>query len=338
MSSLSSSLAYGHSRLLFITVLSITSLLTGCGGHDKSSTQVAAQVGTDEITIGQVNSVFTKMQAIPGKNATQVKHEVLDNLIDQQIAVQQAIDKKLDRDPAVMMAIDESKRAILSRAYIDKIRAAIPAPTAGEVSKYYADHPEIFAQRRIFNLRELDIAVKPGLADVLREQISKGMTLEAIADDLKSKNIPFNATASTHAPEETAFEILSKISVLKDGQMSLVETSNALSILQVVSSKPAPVDEKTVTASIQQYLSNARSKEEIAKQLKSLKSSTKIEYFGEFLASANTKTGVDKKSDPAKVSSETPGKMTEQPQSTDSSTVTATASAPDVTKLMSGLK
>lgn len=333
MSSLSSSLAYGRSRLLFITVMSVASFLTGCGESNKSSTQVAAQVGADEITIGQVNSVFSKLQAIPGKNATEVKHEVLDNLIDQQLAVQQAIDKKLDRDPAVMQAIEESKRAILSRAYIDKIRAGIPAPTTAEISKYYADHPDIFSQRRIYNLRELDIAAKPGLADALRDQITKGLALEAIAADLKSKNIPFNATASTHAPEETAFEILSKISVLKDGQMTLIETKNALSILQVVSTKPAPVDEKTVTASIQQYLSNTRSKEEIAKQFKSLKNSTKIEYVGEFLASADTKT------DAAKVSAETSNKVKEQSHSPDSSKVTVQSpAAPDVTKLMSGLK
>ncbi len=330
MSSLSSSLAYGRSRLLFITATSVVLILAGCG-ENNNSTQVAAKVGPDEITIGQVNNVFTKLQAIPGKNATEVKHEVLDNLIDQQLAMQQAIDKKLDRDPAVMQAIEESKRAILSRAYIDKLRSSIPTPTAGEISKYYADHPDIFAQRRIYNLRELDIAVKPGLADVLRDQIAKGLTLEAIAADLKSKNIPFSATASTHAPEETAFEILSKISVLKDGQMTLIETKNALSILQVASTKPAPVDEKTVTASIQQYLNNTRSKEEITKQLKSLRSSTKIEYLGEFLASADTKT------DAAKVSAETSDKVTEQPHSPDSSKVTAQSPSPDVKKIMSGL-
>ena len=128
----------------------------------------------------------------------------------------------------------------MSRAYIDKIRAAVPAPSSAEVSKYYADHPDIFAQRRIYNLRELDIAIKPGLGMLSRDQIAEGMTLEAIAADLKSKNIPFTASASTHAPEETAFDILSKISVLKDGQMTLIETKAALSILQVVTSPSLP--------------------------------------------------------------------------------------------------
>ncbi len=275
-----------HSRLLLIATLSVLSLLAGCGEGKKPATQVAAKVDKDEITIGQVNNVFAKMQAVPGKTATQVKHEVLDNLIEQQLAMRQAISKKLDRDPAVMLAVEEAKRNILASAYMDKIRASVAKVTAEEASKYYAAHPELFAQRRIFNLRELDIAVQPGLVDSLRDQMAKGSTLEAIANGLKSKSIPFSGNASTHAAEETPFEILSKISVLKDGQMTLIEGKNALTILQVVATQSAPVDEKTATPSILQYLSNNKTKEEIVKELSSLKKVAKIEYFGEFLPSA----------------------------------------------------
>ena len=195
-----------------------------------------------------------------------------------------------------------------------------------------ADHPEIFAQRRIYNLRELDVMVKPGLADAMRDQIAKGMTFDSIAADLKGKNIPFNATSSTHAPEDTAFEVLSRISVLKDGQMTLIDTNNALSILQVVSTKPAPADEKTVTPYIQQYLSNTRSKEEIVKQLKSLKGATKIEYFGEFLANSSANT------EATKASETNSAKPQDQQHPSDSANTASQSSSPDVTKLMSGLK
>ena len=70
MSSLISFLVCGRSHLLFITVMSVASILTGCGENNKSSTQVAAQVGADEITIGQVNRVFAKMQAMWKKSNT----------------------------------------------------------------------------------------------------------------------------------------------------------------------------------------------------------------------------------------------------------------------------
>lgn len=311
MNSSSTFLIYRRSCLLGVVALSIGVALTGCGEQKKPATQVAAKVGADEITISQVNSVFAKMQAIPGKTAAQAKREVLDNLIDQQLAVRQAMDKKLDRDPVVMQAIEEAKHGILARAYLDKIRTAIPAPSAEEVSKYYAAHPELFAQRRVFNMRELDIAIQPGLADVLREQIAKGTAMETIAADLKSKNIPFSGNASTHAAEETPFEVLSKINELKDGQETLIEGKNSLTVLQVVASKVVPVDEKTASAFIQQYLSNSRSGEEIAKDFKSIKEHTKIEYFGEFLAGADATTKVDH------AAVEAPSKVAEQPHATD---------------------
>lgn len=315
MSSSSTSLTYGHARFMMMAFISLAAVLSGCGEQKKSATQVAARVGADEITIGQVNGIFAKMQAIPGKTAAQVKHEVLDSLIDQQLVMRQAIDKKIDRDPAVMQAIEEAKRSILVRAYTDKIRAAIPEPSAAEIGKYYAGHPELFAQRRIFNLNELNIAAQPGLIDSLRDRIGKGATMEALVAELKSKNIPFSGNASAHAAEETPFEILSRINVLKDGEMTLIEGKSALTILQLVASKSVPVDEKTASASIKQYLSNNRSNEEIAKELKSLKTGAKIEFFGEFVAGA----------DAAEVPPVT-GKMPEA------------SPAPDVAKAVSALK
>ncbi len=321
MSTSNTAQIYCRSRLLCMAALAIVPLLSGCGESKKSATQVAAKVDKDEITIGQVNNVFAKMQEIPGKTATQVKHEVLDNLIDQQLAMRQAISTKLDRDPAVMQAIEEAKRNILASAYLDKIRASAAKVTPEEISKYYASHPELFAQRRIFNLRELNIAAQPGLAASLRDQIAKGASLEAIASGLKNKSIPFNGNASTHSAEETPFEILSKIGGLKNGEMTLIEGPAALAILQVVASQAAPVDEKTVSASIQQYLGNTRVKEEIAKELSSLKKIAKIEYFGEFVPGAEPVADAK----PVIAASESEKKQ-------------ESATAPDVAKAISSLK
>ena len=309
-----------HVGLLFIALLSATAFLAGCGEHKKSATQVAAKVDKDEITIGQVNAMLGKMQVTPGKTEAQVKHDVLENLIDQQLAMRQAISKKLDRDPVVMQAIEDTKRAILASAYMDRVRSAIATVTPEDISKYYAAHPELFAQRRIFNLRELDVAVQPGVADTLRDQVAKGVALEAIAAGLKGKNIPFTGNASRHAAEETPTEILAKISTLKDGQMTLFEGKGALTILQVVATQAAPVDEKTASASIKQFLANSRSNEEIAKELKSLRGVAKVEYLGDFSADAAAHA---EKDSPKAATSNTPAEQSR---------------APDVAKAVSDLK
>jgi EpsD family peptidyl-prolyl cis-trans isomerase len=310
-----------RSRLLFVTALSVISLLAACGEGKKPATQVAAKVDKDEITIGQVNAMLAKIQVAPGKTEAQVKHEVLDNLIDQQLAMRQAITKKLDRDPVVMQAIEDTKRAILAGAYIDRVRSTIASVTSEEISKYYAAHPELFAQRRIFNLRELDVAVQPGVADSLRDQVAKGVALETITAGLKSKNITFTGNTSRHAAEETPTEILAKISTLKDGQMTLFEGKGALTILQVIATQSAPVDEKTASASIKQFLANGRSNEEISKELKSLRNVAKVEYLGDF--ASNSVAHVEDKSN-SKADS--------------ASTSTAQARVPDVGKAVSDLK
>jgi EpsD family peptidyl-prolyl cis-trans isomerase len=322
MSSTSTSPIFRCPRLLvWIAGLSIIAVLGGCGEQKKAATQVAAKVGADDITVNQVNNILAKMQPVPGKSPDQVKHEVLENLIDQQLAIQQAIDKKLDREPAVMEAMEEAKRDILARAYMDRIRSATPVPSTEEISKYYAEHPELFANRHVFNLRELGVPAQAGLADSLRDQINKGVTLEAIAASLKSKNIALSVKTSTHAAEEMPFEILSKVSALKDGQMTLIEGKNAISILQVVSSQSAPVDETAASAPIRQYLLNKRSNEEIMKELKSLRQSAKIEYLGDFVATAAATPAATEH-----VAADTSSKVTEHP------------SAPDVAKGVANLK
>jgi EpsD family peptidyl-prolyl cis-trans isomerase len=57
---------------------------------------------------------------ISGATPEQVKalsREVLEKLIDQQLAIDQATEKKLDRSPAVVADIEASRRDILARAH-----------------------------------------------------------------------------------------------------------------------------------------------------------------------------------------------------------------------------
>jgi hypothetical protein len=54
----------------------------------------------------------------------------------------------------------------------------------------------------------------------------------------------------------------------------------------VVATQAAPVDEKTASASIKQFLANGRSSEEITKELKSLRNVAKVEYLGDFAIDA----------------------------------------------------
>ncbi len=69
-------------------------LSSGCSRKDhqaKTATQVAAKVNADEITVSQVNYGLSRARNIPPDSVAMAKREILAQLINQDLAKQQAI-------------------------------------------------------------------------------------------------------------------------------------------------------------------------------------------------------------------------------------------------------
>jgi len=282
--------------LLKITSLALTAtLLAGCGDKEdsdkkgegeKAATQVAARVNAEEITVHQINNVLSRNRNIPPEAATQAKYEILDRLIEQQLAKQQAIEQKLDRKPNVVQAIEAARSEILARAYLDTIVAKQPKPTQDEVKKYFVDNPELFSQRRIFNLEELVIEKQENLAEKLGPQVAKARSMQEIANWLREQNIRFAPNSGVRAAEALPLNILPKMQTMKDGEMRMMEVDNRLYVFRLAASRSAPVTEAAATPRIQQYLFNRGSGDAVTAEIKRLKSAGNIEYVGEFSGGA----------------------------------------------------
>ncbi len=260
--------------------------LVACGDKDgkKVATQVAAKVGSEEISVHQINQVLSRANT-NGASPEAVQamgKEVLEKLIDQQLAVDQATENKLHRSPEVVAQIEAARRDILARAYIQQVSAGIAKPTAEEAKKYFAEHPQLFSERRIFNVQEIVVPNAPGVADLLKSQVASGKSLEEIASALKGKDIQFNGGSATRSAEQIPLDVLPKIHALKDGQATVLEAPQAVTVVRVVSSQAASVSEAAALPRIEQFLTNQRAGEAVAANIKQLRSTTKITYMGEF--------------------------------------------------------
>lgn len=276
-------------RRLVAPMIIAVALTSGCnrgGETQKPATQVAAKVNSTEITVSQVNNVLNRMPNVAPENSERVKREILDKLIDAELAKEEAVAKKLDRSPAVVQQIEAAKTELLARAYVEQFASQQPKPTAEEIKKYYADHPEFFTQRRVFNVEEIAMPGKPGLPEKLRDQIAKTRSMAAIAAWLKSEGVQFNANSGVRFSEQIPGEYQKQIQTMKDGEIRLIQNGPALLVVHVVASKAAPVDEAQAAPRIQQYLFAERSKVALSADMKQLKEKAKIEYIGEFAASA----------------------------------------------------
>ena len=286
---------YPHPRLtaLCLALALGTVALSGCGKKADASTatQVAAKVGSEEISIHQINQLLGRVN--PGDTSPEavqlMSRQVLENLIDQQLAIDQATELKLHRSPEVVAQIEAAKRDILARAYLQQLTGNLPKPGVDAQKKYYADNPALFAARRVFNLQE--IVAKPGdeTTALLKSMGDAGRPVEEIAAALKAKNIPFSGGNVSRSSDQLPLEILPLVSGLKDGQNFSYTTAQSANLIHVVSSQAAPVSEEQALPRIEKFLANKQASEAVAANLKILREKTKITYMGDF-AQAPTQT------------------------------------------------
>lgn len=260
--------------------------LAGCGKSDdkKVATQVAAKVGSEEISVHQINQVLSRANTAGAspEAAKAMGREVLEKLIDQQLAVDQATEAKLQRSPEVVSQIESARREILARAYLQQLASTLPKPTPEEVKKYFVEHPQLFSERRVFNVQEIVVPANAGVTEQLRGFASGSKPIEEVAAFLKSKDIKFGGGSAQRPAEQIPLELLAKIHGLKDGQSTVIETPQAVTLLRVASSQQAPVPEAAALPRIEQFLSNQRAGVAVAAKLKELRAATTITYMGEF--------------------------------------------------------
>jgi EpsD family peptidyl-prolyl cis-trans isomerase len=260
--------------------------LTACDREEgkEAPTQIAAKVGADEISMHQVNQVLSHTNTT-GATPEQVRalsRDVLEKLIDQQLAIEQAKQRKLHRAPEVVADIEAASREILARAYLQQMVADIPKPTADETHAYYLEHPKLFAERRIFNVQEVLAPADAGTLEQMRSMAAANKTVDDVAAWLKAKDIRFSGGNVMRPAEQMPLDALDKVYALKPGQSLVLDSAQGVTFLRLIGSQAAPVSEDAASQPIQRYLANQRSGDAINAAMAQLRSATKITYLGEF--------------------------------------------------------
>ncbi len=284
-------------------IMALTLLVSGCNGKDAQTltTQVAAKVGSEEISIHQINQVLSRStMAISAPQSVQaLRADVLEKLIDQQLVVEQAIEARLHRSPEVLAQIDAARREVLARAYVQQLTNTIPKPAIEESRKYFRDHPQLFSERRVFSLQEIQLTPDSGVAEQVREQLAGGKSMGDVAAWLKAHDIPFGSGAVTRAAEQIPLDLLARLQAFKDGQSAIVETPRGVTVLRITSSQAAPVTEEAALPRIEQFLMNQRGAEALGQTMKRLRAKATVIYSGDFAKAAPPTAAASDQATPA---------------------------------------
>ncbi|HVY79737.1 MAG TPA: EpsD family peptidyl-prolyl cis-trans isomerase [Steroidobacteraceae bacterium] len=263
----------------------VASLLTACaGGKSGQTSQVVAKVDDSEITVSQLSEALAARGGQPV--SPEVTREAVDSLIDEQLLVKAALDNKLDRDPAVVQALEHMRRQVLARAYLERLVFPRDTISAAEQIEYYKQHPALFEKRKVFQVMVYTVNA-PEIPAAVRTELSSAHTVDDVAKVLTAHNLPYESQSLTRAAEQLPLADLPKFEVAKVGDVVALQGSmGRVPLMLITAIQDAPISVDRAQPIIQQYLVNTRNARAVQDHLKQARATAKIAYFDNVTAAA----------------------------------------------------
>jgi len=235
--------------ILFIGIL----LVTACKkGEEKKEGKILAKVGKSTLTMEDF------LQQIPPQMLMQTTAEnrqaILDNWIANEIIYKDALKKGLLNDPEIKERLEQIKKQLLTRAYIQEILEEVQFVSDIEARGYFEQHKDEFNSVR--EVSHMSFNSKAQAEEVL-SQLKKGASFYQLAktNSTDPETAPNGGrlgsfrkgelTSSYPLFEEVMFELK------KPGEISdVVQTEFNYDIIKLHSIKKSPVEYEDVAQSI----------------------------------------------------------------------------------------
>lgn len=265
-------------RLACAVAVLIAASLAACGNkHEAKPGQALASVNGAEITVLQLNDELARAN-VPAAQQEQARKRVLEALIDRQLLEAEAAKEKMDRDPKIMQSIERAKSTIVAQAYLQKRIGAPARPSHAEVEQYYNQNPQFFANRKVFDMRQLVLATAD-VSDAVKAAIDSSKSLDDVATWLQEHKVKFARGQLARSTQELPPELSSKLLGMNKGQLFIIREGDRSMLLSINEIKDAPVALEQATPQIEQFLMNKKNKDAAEAEIKRLRAAAKIDYL-----------------------------------------------------------
>jgi len=210
------------------------------------------------------------------KNTDQRKL-VMEELIRQQLLVQEAINRGLDKNKDIIMAVEEFRRTLLVRELATQLTQGITA-TAEEAKEYYDENRTEFIVSGEWHLREIMVDTKDEAKEILIELLKGAdfaeMAMARSQSDTAAKGGDLGFITEFPFPQmETA------VLTLEDGGVSsVIEGPKGFYIVKLDEKKGGEIQEyEDIKEDIIAGLTLLKQQQAILQQLDTLQQTTEIE-------------------------------------------------------------
>lgn len=186
-------------------------LLAGCGKKggegELEKGQVVATVDGKDITVHELNAELQGAQIpanISAEQRKQLEQAALQQVVNRRILSDIARERGLDKTPMFLLQERRAEEQILVQMLQRQMSSAVKAPTQTEISTFIAQNPDMFAERKIFGVDQIQFEAPKDPAVLKKYEPLKTMAeVEAMlkADGLQYKRAPATLDVATANPE-----------------------------------------------------------------------------------------------------------------------------------------
>jgi EpsD family peptidyl-prolyl cis-trans isomerase len=231
-------------RLMISTSIVACALALGaCGKKDSTAEslekgQVVATVDGKDVTIHQLNAELAGMALPAGEKRKQIEVGALQALVSRTILADVARERGIDKSPTYILQQQRANESLLVQMLQRDIASKIPQPTRDEATKFMNDNPNLFAQRKIYSLDQIEFQMPDDVNKL------KGYEPLKTMEEVEARTIEDGLEHRRHTAELDSVganpELITQIAKLPPGEIFIVPGNGAIVASKITNTRTEP--------------------------------------------------------------------------------------------------
>jgi EpsD family peptidyl-prolyl cis-trans isomerase len=229
------------------------------------SGQVAATVNGHEITQLDLQTEMAGTNATDPKVRKALEQRALETIITREIVADAARKQKLDKSPEFAIQQKRATDNLLAQMLEQKLVAAVPTPSDDEVQKYVTDHPEMFTQRKVY---QLDTIRFTSPAPAVLNGMAPLNTMADVDAYLTANHVPHDRGTANLDPLTSDPQLVDKFTKLPPGAVFIYGGNGTSYANQLKEAHDAPITGPNALKAAQVLLKRQRTQLAVSRELR----------------------------------------------------------------------
>ncbi len=266
-----------------LTILLLASALTTAGCKRAATGQVVAVVNGEEVSLSELNGELQRA-AQQGGDKKVVQAAALQGLIDRKLLVQASRERGIDKDPEYLQQQRRLNDELMISMLGKQVTKNVPVPSSAEVDKYIAANPDMFAQRTIYALDQIQFAAPDDRAKL--KALEADHSLDEVAATLTQMGIKFARQKGVMDSAQTPPGLIKQITNLPPTEPFVLASGGRVIVSVIADKRVQPLDGDNARQLATQVIRRDAVADIAKKQVKQARDAAKIEYQPGFAPAA----------------------------------------------------